>query len=1024
MEIIREGGDRGVRVMSEAARPTGETAEHRDEPIGFRDRLRTRLFAIMALSGGILLATGGVGLHYVEEIGATLRHSTEITGPLLSDVLELTQVGRRARASIHAAAEQCTGIEAARGELASFQTTSATLLDSLRVRAEAVGAAEDLARIARVEDRFVTIGDTILGSCVRASMLTGRIMAGGDAVLADVSDMTSLIDAADEKQSRPLRATQESASGSRRAELPLFPDLTPSTRLRTDLGGFIGMGELVSSLATDSAIAAFETRRSDKLRDLKDDVERIEPTLTALGLGEDHERLVDLLADLGDRVIGPKGLMIMQRALLDARATLATQRVELGTIDDDYFRAVRSFETTARRLDALAHAEIVNSTSEAYAAVVTSSLVLLLFALAIAMEVARRITVPIERFTDHVRRLRGLEDLEQPLCKSLSERADEIGVLARSFTRLTKALGDARRRLVTESEAQILRQYDRLQSAIATMPQGFFLLDSEERLVVWNDSILQMYGLRPGEVVVGLPIQSVIERCRGAGHFICDWHDDPLYRRAITEGQPQQRIDELPDGRTIVVTASPTPDGGAAVTHEDVTARRRVEAEIEHLVRFDTATGLANRSSFQERITVALEERDETTQIALLYIDLDHFKTVNDSLGHTMGDHLLAEVASRIVECAGEWDHVGRLGGDEFAILQTRLFQPMAATDLARRLHEAISRPYEIEGSHIVVGASIGIAVAPDDAVETGALLAHADMALYRAKSEGRGVTRFFEPEMDAHMQLRRMLEFDLRGALERNEFELHYQPVVGASSERIEGFEALLRWRHPVRGLVSPADFIPVAEETGLIGDIGAWVLREAARAAAGWPRRLRVAVNISPIQIKTRALVLDVLAAIGRSGLQPDRLELEITEGVLLIDTEATLATLAQLRDIGVRIAMDDFGTGYSSLGYLRRFAFDKVKIDQSFIRDLGETADSVAIVKAVTSLCSSLGITTTAEGVETEAQRDRLRLEGCDQFQGWLFGRPMPESEVAALLAAQEPAPDLGVRSAPRLGGLERP
>jgi diguanylate cyclase (GGDEF)-like protein len=971
-----------------------------EETIGFRNRLRTRLFVVMALSGGVLLATGGVGLHYVDEVGQTLRRSTEITAPLLSDVLEMTQAGRRVRASVHAAAEQCTGLDAARGELQAFEASSSVLLRNLRARAERLKAESDLDRIADVENRFVTIGENILGTCVRTSMLVGRIMAAGDAVQADIADMAAIADTIEEKLTLPLRTGDEP----RRHERNLFADLSPLTRLRSDLGGFIGIGELVSALNTGAAVSAFEIRRTDKLRDLTADVERLRPVMGEIGMDDDHGRLIDLVADLADRVVGGNGLMTVQRALTDARATMAAQRLELGTIDDDYFRSVRGFEETARRLDRLAQRQVVTSTREAYVAVATTSLVLLLFALATALDVARRVTVPIERFTDHVRRLRGLEDLERPLCRTLVRRTDEIGLLARSFARLTNALSDARRRLEAEAEARILRQYDRLQSAIATMPQGFYLLDSDERLVVWNDSLLHMYGLRPGEVTVGMPITAVVERTRELGVFLPAWRTEPLFRRAMTDHQPYQRVDELPDGRTIVVTASPTSDGGVAVTHEDVTSRRRVEAEIEQLVRFDTATGLANRTSFQDRIGLALSEREEEEQIALLYVDLDHFKTVNDSLGHKIGDRLLAEVAARIIECTGEWDHAGRLGGDEFAVLQTRLFQPMAATDLARRLHESISQPYDIDGAQIVVGASIGIAVAPDDALAADTLLAHADMALYRAKSEGRGITRFFEPEMDAHMQMRRMLELDLRGALERNEFELHYQPVVGAASARIEGFEALLRWRHPERGLVSPVDFIPVAEEIGLIGDIGAWVLREATRVAAGWPEDLRIAVNISPVQIKTRALVLDVLAAIGRSGLRPDRLELEITEGMLLVDTEATLATLAQFRDIGVRIAMDDFGTGYSSLGYLRRFAFDKVKIDQSFVRGLGETADSVAIVRAVTSLCSSLGITTTAEGVETEAQRDRLRLEGCDQFQGWLYGRPMPEAEVAAHLAAQ--------------------
>lgn len=556
-------------------------------------------------------------------------------------------------------------------------------------------------------------------------------------------------------------------------------------------------------------------------------------------------------------------------------------------------------------------------------------------------------------------------------------------------------------------EAVLRDSTERLAQVIDTVPAMVSASDAEGRILFANAFLGRFVGKDPTEVV-----GQSLDLLNGRGS---PTRNRGLDRKVFETGQALASFEEelvAVSGKrhVFLTTKSPLRDGNDVVvavltSSLDITERKQAEAHLTHLAHHDPLTDLPNRVLLSDRLRreVARARRGDRP-FALHLVDLDEFKSVNDLLGHSAGDRFLIEVARRLRGVVGPEDTVARVGGDEFAVLQTRLFQPMAATDLARRLHESISQPYDIDGAQIVVGASIGIAVAPDDALAADTLLAHADMALYRAKSEGRGITRFFEPEMDAHMQMRRMLELDLRGALERNEFELHYQPVVGAASARIEGFEALLRWRHPERGLVSPVDFIPVAEEIGLIGDIGAWVLREATRVAAGWPEDLRIAVNISPVQIKTRALVLDVLAAIGRSGLRPDRLELEITEGMLLVDTEATLATLAQFRDIGVRIAMDDFGTGYSSLGYLRRFAFDKVKIDQSFVRGLGETADSVAIVRAVTSLCSSLGITTTAEGVETEAQRDRLRLEGCDQFQGWLYGRPMPEAEVAAHLAAQ--------------------
>ncbi len=978
----------GIEIAGRETAPA-ETADR-------RHRLRTRLIVVMTLSAGLLMAGGWVGLHYVDAVASTLRRSVDITAPLLSDVLEITQASRRARVSVRAAAEECTGIEAARTELDAFDSTATRVAADLGDRAASVGATADVRRIAAVEKRFVEGGHDILDACVRNELLIARMEAAGDAVKADLTDAFAILGALDERLPHPTEGEAIDPTSTRSS------GIVPA-RLRSDLGGFASAADVIGSLSSEVAISAYAHRRVDKLRDIVAALTLFRPTLQDLGRDDDYARLIDLFTDLSERFLGNTGLVVTQRALLDARKGLTARRLDLGMIDDDYFRAVRMLETTARRLDEAARREVVESTREAYVAVAATSAAMLLLALALAGDVARRITGPIERITAHVRRLRDLEDLDRPLPPSLLKRKDEIGILARSFAHLAAELGEARRRREADSEERVRCQYDRLQTAIATMPQGFFLIDADERLVVWNDSFLQMYGLRPGEIGVGTPIERLIEHRRTVGACPAK-PPESLVRRAIAEGRPLQRIEDYVDGRIMVITASPTADGGAAITHEDITARKRVEAEMEQLTLYDAGTGLPNRSFFRERIVRALEEREETEQVALLYVDLDHFKTVNDGLGHSFGDRLLAQVAERIGACCGEWEVPGRLGGDEFAVLQTRLDQPMAASDLARRLGEAIAEPYEIGDSHIVISACIGIAVAPADAGESDALLAHADMALYRAKSEGRGIARFFEPEMDAGLKTRRELESDLRGALEKDQFELFYQPVVGAASERTEGFEALLRWRHPTRGLVSPLDFIPLAEETGLIGEIGAWVLREATRAAANWPDGLRVAVNISPVQIRTRMLPLDVLAALGRSGLEPDRLELEITEGILLVDTEATLETLAHLRDFGVRIAMDDFGTGYSSLGYLRRFAFDKVKIDQSFVRDLGETSDAVAIVRAVTGLCSSLGITTTAEGVETEVQRDRLRQEGCDQFQGWLFGRPMPEAEVALHLARE--------------------
>jgi len=377
-----------------------------------------------------------------------------------------------------------------------------------------------------------------------------------------------------------------------------------------------------------------------------------------------------------------------------------------------------------------------------------------------------------------------------------------------------------------------------------------------------------------------------------------------------------------------------------------------------------------------------------------LCLDLDNFKYVNDSLGHPIGDDLLKQVSLRLCECVRAGDTVSRLGGDEFAIVQLGVeLRAPEISALASRIVEVVGAPYDIQGHIVIIGSSIGIAVAPDDGTDPDQLLKNADMALYRAKADGRGTYRFFETGMDARAQARRLLEIDLRAALARGEFELYYQPIHDLKADNIICFEALVRWMHPLRGMIQPTDFIALAEETGLIVPIGNWVLRKACADAAGWSRDVSVAVNLSPAQFKNRDLVPSVIAALSTSGLAANRLELEITESVLLQESEATLATLHKLRDFGVRISMDDFGTGYSSLSYLRSFPFDKIKIDQSFVHELASRGDSMAIVRAVTGLGKSLGISTTAEGVETKEQLALLRLEGCTEVQGYLFGLPRP-------------------------------
>jgi diguanylate cyclase (GGDEF)-like protein/PAS domain S-box-containing protein len=433
---------------------------------------------------------------------------------------------------------------------------------------------------------------------------------------------------------------------------------------------------------------------------------------------------------------------------------------------------------------------------------------------------------------------------------------------------------------------------------------------------------------------------------------------------------------------------------------EDVTERRRADEKIAHLAHYDALTDLPNRVLFREQIERELRKANQGEQFALLYIDIDEFKGINDSLGHHVGDELLKKVATRIRGCIKPGDLIARLGGDEFAVIQTAIGSTAEVENFVARVYEAIRQPCQCLGHQLSTDASIGIALAPRDGTELDQLIKHADLAMYAAKAGGRRIHRFFESAMDASAKARLTMEQDLRQALVDGSFEIHYQPLVDLCRDEVTGCEALLRWRHPERGMISPAEFIPVAEDTGLINELGDWVLRTACAEAATWPDHIRLAVNVSPVQLKCQTLALKIAGALAATGLKASRLELEITEAVLIRDDEAALAILHQLRAVGVRIALDDFGTGFSSLSYLKRFPFDKIKIDRCFVSDISETDGSSSIVQAVVNIAAALHMTTTAEGVETEAQRELLRRLGCNEMQGYLFSAPKPAAQVRPL------------------------
>ena len=540
-----------------------------------------------------------------------------------------------------------------------------------------------------------------------------------------------------------------------------------------------------------------------------------------------------------------------------------------------------------------------------------------------------------------------------------------------------------------------MREIDRsLQPRSAALPEmatAVLVLDDERNVEYVNASANALFmPINP----LGCTLTALFACCGATGG------DDVFGVEGPTADPAPTRL-RLSDDRLLDCTLRSLSSGGFVLSMDDVTTYVR-NAE---LAERDALTGLANRNALRERLQERLAAAARTGQAtAVFYIDLDRFKAVNDTLGHPIGDALLRKVAERFKSALRDGDLVARLGGDEFAVIQSDAPQPAAATALATRLVDLIGRAYAVEGQVLHIGASVGVAIAPNDGNEPDALLKNADLALYRAKADGRGCYRFFEPEMDARMQARRSMEIDLRRALALKQLELVYQPQDDLASNAIVGFEALIRWHHPTRGVVSPGAFIPLAEEIGVITAIGEWVLRTACKQALDWPPFVSIAVNLSPVQFRGGKLLETVVSALAHSQLPPTRLELEITEGVLLDDTDAALNVLNSLRNLGIAVSMDDFGTGYSSLSYLQKFPFDKVKIDQCFVRDIDAHADRRAIVRAVNGLATTLGMKTIAEGVETEAELACIRSEGCDEVQGYLTGRPMSAKAARAMF---EPA-----------------
>jgi diguanylate cyclase (GGDEF)-like protein len=533
---------------------------------------------------------------------------------------------------------------------------------------------------------------------------------------------------------------------------------------------------------------------------------------------------------------------------------------------------------------------------------------------------------------------------------------------------------------------------EKLDAALNNMSHGLCMFGPDDRLLLWNDRYIKMYKIAPDRLFVGCTLEEMLEARKAAGTAYRDLGQyDSKLQTAITTRRPDSLVAELADGRVINVSYRPTQNGSWVSTHEDITERTRNEARIAHLAYHDQLTGLPNRAAFNEHIAKTFQNASAgRAEFAVLCVDLDQFKDINDVYGHAAGDRFLVEVGRRLASvCDGAF--LARLGADEFTIVSSGGAQPATAEALAARLSAVLDQPVSIDGYEMEGSFSIGASVYPQDGAGLDILVANAEAALHRAKEDARGTIRFFDPAMGRQIREKRVLQHDIGMALEKNELELHYQPQTMAGGE-VFGFEVLLRWRHPTRGMIAPGLFIPLAEETGAIAPIDEWVLREACREAASWPKPLSIAVNLSPVDFRRGDVPAMILSTLLETGLDPQRLEIEITEGVLFEDFERALSILRRIKSLGVRIAMDDFGTGYSSLNYLQAFPFDKIKIDQTFIAKIGNNFQAEAIIHAILGLGRALALRVIAEGVETEDQRAFVAREG-SEIQGYLIGRPQP-------------------------------
>lgn len=699
---------------------------------------------------------------------------------------------------------------------------------------------------------------------------------------------------------------------------------------------------------------------------------------------------ISVSAQLGV-LIGTLGVLVL---LLASNAQLYTSLVTSIVADlDDVAGAVEGADVrgvATRVLDG------------AYNLWLVSWLIVALFAgllFPLAIFIVRKFAVRLNDMTDKMMRI-SRNDIDVPV--PFVGDNDELGDMARAVH-----VFKANARSLLEQQELIETLNTRFEIALNHMSRGLSMFDADLNLVVCNQRFRNMYGLQPALCEPGVSLYALVEARADTEVLPADKRKRYIERwyarhREIILSRKRTDIEiEMMNGRTVAVTYEPLRDGGCVAVHEDITQKRRRDEKINRLARQDSLTGVGNRFYFRERLASLCEAVGPSSGLAVHLIDLDRFKDVNDTLGHAAGDVLLRLVALRIQQVLRSEDLVARLGGDEFAVIQTNVRSVSDTGPVAQRLIESLAAPFQVQGQQVQIGASVGVALFPRDGSGPDDVIKKADIALYRAKDDGRGCAVSFRTELESELHSRHQLGVDLRHAIRESQFELHYQPIVSLDGGGIVGCEALMRWRHPLKGFIPPDAFIPVAEDLGLIGVLGEWGLKTACAEAAKWPGDTKVAVNLSPTQFRSCDLAAVTQEALDASGLCASRLEFEVTERLLLRDTADNSATLHKLREMGVRIALDDFGTGYASLSYLLSFPFDKIKIDRMFVRNIAEQRSSGAIVGAITNLARSMGVKTVAEGVEEKPQLDAIGALGCDEAQGYYFSRPVCGKEIVDVL-----------------------